>query len=221
MPSTTRPPVKSRSGIGACGNGEAAMPPRSRARAARARQRFVIAPVYDLFVATSDAGAHAIDLLHELVAIPSVTGAEAGCPGANWTGVNPTLTVTDIELVIEQPVGTVIFTCTASDPDGLSGTVPLTCSPIHSYGHTWGTLGCPMCRHGLRAPTPSCEARKGRQQPTHGGRAGAVRQTTDTPGCRQLRVAGVLSRHRRTRGGGECQARASSSPGDVTRRRGG
>ncbi len=62
-----------------------------------------------------------------LTAPATVTGAEAGCPGANWTGVNPTLTVTDIELVIEQPVGTVIFTCTASDPDGLSGTVPLTC----------------------------------------------------------------------------------------------
>jgi len=63
----------------------------------------------------------------ELTAPATVTGADAGCPGANWTGVNPTLTVTDIGLVIEQPVGTVIFTCSASDPDGLSGTVPLTC----------------------------------------------------------------------------------------------
>lgn len=62
-----------------------------------------------------------------LSAPETVTGAEAGCPNANWTGVNPVLTVTDIELVIEQPPGTVIFTCTASDPSGLSGTVPLTC----------------------------------------------------------------------------------------------
>jgi hypothetical protein len=40
--------------------------------------------------------------------------------------VNPVLTVTSIELDIEQPVGTRIFTCTASDP--LSGTVALTCT---------------------------------------------------------------------------------------------
>jgi hypothetical protein len=33
--------------------------------------------------------------------------------------------VTSISLVIEQPPGTVIFTCGASDP--LSGTVTLTC----------------------------------------------------------------------------------------------
>jgi hypothetical protein len=62
-----------------------------------------------------------------LTAPAMVTAAEAGCPNANWTGVNPVLTVTDISLVIEQPVGTVIFTCTASDPNGLTGTVALTC----------------------------------------------------------------------------------------------
>lgn len=58
---------------------------------------------------------------------PTVSGAVAGCPNDNWTGVNPVLTLTDISLVIEQPPGTVIFTCTASDPNGLSGTVALTC----------------------------------------------------------------------------------------------
>jgi hypothetical protein len=51
----------------------------------------------------------------------------AGCPNANWTGVNPVLTVTNISLTIEQPPGTVIFSCSASDPNGLSGTVALSC----------------------------------------------------------------------------------------------
>lgn len=62
-----------------------------------------------------------------LTAPETVSGADAGCPNPNWTGVNPVLTVTSITLVIEQPLGTVIFTCTASNPDGLTGTVPLTC----------------------------------------------------------------------------------------------
>jgi len=61
-----------------------------------------------------------------LSAPTTVTGAEAGCPNPNWTGVNPTLTVTDITLTIAQG-GTLLFTCTASNPSGLSGTVPLTC----------------------------------------------------------------------------------------------
>jgi hypothetical protein len=62
-----------------------------------------------------------------LTAPDTVTGAEAGCPNPNWTGVNPVLTVTDISLVIEQPLGTVIFTCTASNPNGLPSPVTLTC----------------------------------------------------------------------------------------------
>jgi hypothetical protein len=62
-----------------------------------------------------------------LTAPETVTGAEAGCPNPNWTGVNPTLTVTSITLDIQQPVGTTIFFCTASNPNGLSGTVALTC----------------------------------------------------------------------------------------------
>lgn len=56
----------------------------------------------------------------------TVTGAQAGCPNPNWTGVNPTLTVTSITLTISQG-GTLLFTCTASNPNGLSGSVPLTC----------------------------------------------------------------------------------------------
>jgi len=62
-----------------------------------------------------------------LTAPSTVSAQAAGCPNNNWTGVNPTLTTTNITLTIEQPVGTVIFTCTASNPNGLSGTVPLTC----------------------------------------------------------------------------------------------
>ena len=51
-----------------------------------------------------------------LTAPATVSGAAAGCPNPNWTGVNPVLTVTDISLVIEQPPGTVIFSCSATDP---------------------------------------------------------------------------------------------------------
>jgi hypothetical protein len=62
-----------------------------------------------------------------LTADPTVSGAVAGCPNNNWTGVNPALTVTSITLVISQPPGNAIFTCTASNPNGLSGTVALSC----------------------------------------------------------------------------------------------
>jgi hypothetical protein len=49
-----------------------------------------------------------------LTAPTTVSGSAAGCPNANWTGVNPVLTVTSISLVIEQPVGTVIFSCASA-----------------------------------------------------------------------------------------------------------
>ena len=62
-----------------------------------------------------------------LTAKDTVTAAEAGCPNNNWTGVDPVLTVTSISLVIEQPPGTVIFSCSASNPNGLKGAVTLTC----------------------------------------------------------------------------------------------
>ena len=61
-----------------------------------------------------------------LTAPATVTGAQAGCPNRNWTGVNPTLTVTNIDLTIAQG-GVTLFTCSASNPSGLSGTVRLTC----------------------------------------------------------------------------------------------
>ena len=61
-----------------------------------------------------------------LSAPTTVSGSQAGCPGTNWTGVNPTLTVTNISMTISQG-GSLLFTCTASNPDGLSGSVPLSC----------------------------------------------------------------------------------------------
>ncbi len=61
-----------------------------------------------------------------LTAPTTVSGAAAGCPNPTWTGVNPTLTVTDITLTISQG-GVLLFTCTASNDNGLTGTVPLTC----------------------------------------------------------------------------------------------
>jgi len=62
-----------------------------------------------------------------LTAAPTVSGAVAGCPNNNWTGVNPTLTLTTINLVIEQPPGTAIFTCSASNSNGLTSPVRLAC----------------------------------------------------------------------------------------------
>src|SRR5438034_357606 len=63
-----------------------------------------------------------------LTAAPTVSAAVAGCPNGNWTGVNPNLTVTDITLIISQPAGvTTLFTCTASNENGLTSPVTLTC----------------------------------------------------------------------------------------------
>ena len=62
-----------------------------------------------------------------LTAAPTVSGSTAGCPNPNWTGVNPTLTLTNISLTIQQPVGTTIFTCTASNTNGLTSPVSLSC----------------------------------------------------------------------------------------------
>jgi hypothetical protein len=62
-----------------------------------------------------------------LTAPATVSSDVAGCPNPNWIGVNPVVSVTDITLVLSQPPGNTIFTCTASDPDGLSNTVALSC----------------------------------------------------------------------------------------------
>ena len=60
----------------------------------------------------------------DLSAAETVSGQAAGCPNANWTGVNPSLTLTDITLEFFQG-GNLVFTCSASNPSGLSGTVTL------------------------------------------------------------------------------------------------
>jgi hypothetical protein len=52
-----------------------------------------------------------------LTAPTTVSGADAGCPNANWTGVNPVVTVTSITLDIFQPPTVQIFHC-------VSGTNP-------------------------------------------------------------------------------------------------
>src|SRR6266568_5412810 len=62
-----------------------------------------------------------------LTAAATVSGATAGCPNPNWSGVNPVLTLTSITLDIFQPVTTQIFHCTASNPNGLTSPVTLTC----------------------------------------------------------------------------------------------
>ena len=61
-----------------------------------------------------------------LTASSTVSGAQAGCPNANWTGVNPNLTLTNLTLDISQSA-TLLFRCTAANSNGLSGTVALTC----------------------------------------------------------------------------------------------
>src|SRR4051812_40722291 len=61
-----------------------------------------------------------------LSAPSTVSGAAAGCPNANWRGVNPTLTLTSISLTISQG-GALLFTCSASNPAGLTSPVKLSC----------------------------------------------------------------------------------------------
>jgi hypothetical protein len=55
----------------------------------------------------------------------TTSAAVAGCPNSNWSGVNPVVTVTSITLKITQT--NLLFTCTKSDPNGLTGTVTLSC----------------------------------------------------------------------------------------------
>lgn len=61
-----------------------------------------------------------------LSAAPTVSGSAAGCPNPNWTGVNPTLTVTSIELAISQG-GNTFYDQTVSNPNGLTSPVRLAC----------------------------------------------------------------------------------------------
>jgi hypothetical protein len=56
-----------------------------------------------------------------LTAAPTVSGQAAGCPNGQWTGVNPTLTITSVTFSATQG-DTLLFTSTASNPLGLTGT---------------------------------------------------------------------------------------------------
>ena len=56
-----------------------------------------------------------------LTAAPTVSGQAAGCPNGQWTGVNPTLTITSVTFSATQG-DTLLFTSTASNPAGLTGT---------------------------------------------------------------------------------------------------
>jgi hypothetical protein len=56
-----------------------------------------------------------------LTAAPTVSGQAAGCPNGQWTGVNPTLTITSVTFSASQG-DTLLFTSTASNPLGLTGT---------------------------------------------------------------------------------------------------
>ena len=60
-----------------------------------------------------------------LSAAATTSGAVAGCPNNNWSGVNPVVTVTSITLKISQTE--LLFTCTASNSSGLTGKVTLSC----------------------------------------------------------------------------------------------
>ena len=56
-----------------------------------------------------------------LEADEEVSGAEAGCPNNRWTGVDPQLTITSVTFSAMQG-DVLLFTSTASNPNGLSGT---------------------------------------------------------------------------------------------------
>ncbi len=69
-----------------------------------------------------------------LTAPETVTGAEAGCPNDNWTGVNPELSVTSITYSAVQG-GVTVFSCTREGAN-LTGTIKFTdaeCSGVARF----------------------------------------------------------------------------------------
>ncbi len=59
-------------------------------------------------------------------AAATVSGATAGCPNPNWTGVDPVVTVTAVTLTVFQPADTKILTCSQQNPNGLTGNFTFT-----------------------------------------------------------------------------------------------
>ncbi len=63
------------------------------------------------------------------VATPvAATGEEAGCPNPGWTTRVAAVFWTSVTVSVQQPAGTEILACTASNPSGLTGTFALSCS---------------------------------------------------------------------------------------------
>lgn len=56
----------------------------------------------------------------------AASGKDAGCPNDSWTTRVDAIFYTSIQVTTSQG-GSVILTCTASNPNGLSGTVALSC----------------------------------------------------------------------------------------------
>jgi len=57
----------------------------------------------------------------------AASGKAAGCPNDSWTTRVDAVFWTTVQVLIQQPADTTIFTCSASNPAGLTGTVTLTC----------------------------------------------------------------------------------------------
>jgi hypothetical protein len=63
------------------------------------------------------------------VPTPTATAEEAGCPnGTTWHTTIKSIAFTSVTLVISQPPGTPIFTCTASNPSGFKSGEKVTLS---------------------------------------------------------------------------------------------
>jgi len=69
-----------------------------------------------------------------LTAPSTVSGAQAGCPNPNWTGVNPQLSITSIEFSATQG-GVLLFDCKRTGTN-LTGTISFTdaeCSGVARF----------------------------------------------------------------------------------------
>lgn len=72
--------------------------------------------------------------INTISAPDTVSGAAAGCPNPNWTGVNPDLSVTSVTYSATQG-GVTVFSCTRSGSD-LTGTIAFTdaeCSGVAAF----------------------------------------------------------------------------------------
>ena len=134
------------------------MPEPIAGNTAPGQNRVLIGPSVTPVLIPSDEiknGNLAFSIANTLTAPATVTGAEAGCPNPNWTGVNPVATVTAVTLEIEQPVAPATSTCTASNQPGLSGRVPATCVLSMTGGARNLRPSGPLTRGGGGPPLPA------------------------------------------------------------------